>query len=130
MAFSHPSPASGSAIVLGVWTIAPPVPVCGQPAPALALKDYVRRTWNTGEGLPQSSVRAIAQTNQGSLWVATSEGLVRFDGVKMEVLDRKSTPSLPSLNIGAVLADGDAVGVGLKRDGLLRLRGALVQRWT
>jgi signal transduction histidine kinase/ligand-binding sensor domain-containing protein/AmiR/NasT family two-component response regulator len=119
-----------SAIVLGVWTIAPPVPSSAQPAPSLALKDYVRRTWNTGEGLPQSSVRAIAQSDQGYLWVATSEGLVRFDGVKMDVLDRKSTPSLPSPNIGALLADGDAVWVGLKRDGLLRLRGALVERWT
>ena len=93
-------------------------------------RHYVRRVWNTGEGLPQSSVRAIAQSDQGYLWVATSEGLVRFDGVRMEVLDRKSTPALPSPNIGALLHDGDAVWAGLKRDGLLRLQGSTVERWT
>ena len=117
-------------IALGVCAFGPATPAGAEPGTSIPLKHYVRRVWNTGEGLPQSSVRAIAQSDQGYLWVATSEGLVRFDGVRMEVLDRKSTPALPSPNIVALLHDGDAVWVGLKRDGLLRLHGSTVQRWT
>jgi signal transduction histidine kinase/ligand-binding sensor domain-containing protein/ActR/RegA family two-component response regulator len=118
------------AVALAVCVFAPALPAGAEPGTPIPLKHYVRRVWNTGEGLPQSSVRAIAQSDQGYLWVATSEGLVRFDGVRMEVLDRKSTPALPSPNIAALMHDGDAVWAGLKRDGLLRLHGSSVERWT
>jgi len=117
-------------VALGVWVAAAALPVGAEPVARVPLKDYVRRAWTTGEGLPQNSVRAIAQSAQGYLWIATSEGLVRFDGVRMDVLDRKSTPALPSPSIGALLQDGDAVWAGLKRDGLLRLQGSAVERWT
>ena len=119
-----------AAIALSVWAGTAASPAGAEPGLNIPLKDYVRRAWNTGEGLPQSSVRAIAQSDQGYLWIATSEGLVRFDGARMDVLDRKSTPALPSPNIGALLQDGDAVWVGLKRDGLVRLQGVTVERWT
>ena len=48
----------------------------------LPLRDYVRRTWTTVEGLPQNSVRAIVQADEGFLWLATSEGPTRFDGAR------------------------------------------------
>ena len=86
------------------------------------LRHYVRQTWQTAEGLPQNSVRAIAQTREGYLWFATAEGLVRFDGVRFTVFDRTSTPALPGSNIDslAVAADG-ALWIGLRRHGLGRL---------
>ena len=36
--------------------------------------------WGTEDGLPQSSVIALAQTRDGYLWLGTLNGLVRFDG--------------------------------------------------
>jgi ligand-binding sensor domain-containing protein len=38
-------------------------------------------TWTEKDGLPSSQVRAIVQTGDGFLWLATSAGVVRFDGV-------------------------------------------------
>src|ERR1043166_8228735 len=40
---------------------------------------YVSRVWRTQDGLPESRIRAIAQTPNGYLWVGTPGGLARFD---------------------------------------------------
>ena len=100
----------------------------GDPLP---LRHYLRQTWQTAEGLPQNSVRAIAQTRDGYLWFATAEGLVQFDGVHFNIWDRSSTPALPVNNIDslAVAADG-ALWIGLRRFGLARLKDGVLTTWT
>ena len=45
------------------------------------IKDLVHTTF-TGVDLPFSSVRSLAQTKDGYLWLATYEGVFRFDGVR------------------------------------------------
>jgi signal transduction histidine kinase/ligand-binding sensor domain-containing protein/CheY-like chemotaxis protein len=98
---------------------------------ASPLRTYLRQTWQTAEGLPQNSVRSIAQTREGYLWFATAEGLVRFDGVRFTVFDRTSTPALPSGNIDslAVAADG-ALWIGFRMNGIGRLHAGQVTLWT
>lgn len=44
--------------------------------------DYLHETWGAKEGLAAATVRAIAQTGDGFLWLATSQGLLRFDGIR------------------------------------------------
>jgi signal transduction histidine kinase/ligand-binding sensor domain-containing protein/ActR/RegA family two-component response regulator len=116
---------------LGIAVLSAGNPVSADPVARLPLRDYVRRVWTTADGLPQNSVRAIVQSDQGYLWLATSEGLTRFDGARLTVLDRQSLPSLPSPNVSAIVLDraGD-IWIGFKRDGLARLRGGRVERWT
>ncbi len=70
---------------------------------------YATRAWSQSEGLPQNSVLSIAQTPEGYLWLATEGGLVRFDGVTMTTLDRRSQPHLTSSNILALGVDGGGV---------------------
>ena len=96
-----------------------------------ALRQYFQQNWQTAEGLPQNSVRTIAQTAEGYLWFGTAEGLVRFDGNRFTVYDRTSTPALPSGNIQslAVAADG-ALWIGFRRHGLARLHAGQLTRWT
>ena len=53
---------------------------------------YVSRIWRTQDGLPENRIRAIAQTPDGYLWVGTSSGLARFDGVRFVVYARFNTP--------------------------------------
>ena len=48
--------------------------------PRKALTQFSSTTWTQEQGLPQDTVRAIAQTPDGYLWVGTDEGLARFDG--------------------------------------------------
>src|ERR1051325_6092039 len=50
--------------------------------PTQAITQYTQDVWRTEAGLPHNSVLAIAQTPDGYLWLATEEGLARFDGVR------------------------------------------------
>ena len=43
---------------------------------------YTQHHWTAEDGLPVNSVREIAEGPQGYLWLATYDGLVRFDGVE------------------------------------------------
>ena len=40
------------------------------------------RSWQREQGLPQNSVRALAQTRDGYLWIGSDDGVARFDGVR------------------------------------------------
>lgn len=52
--------------------IAAPLPMQGA---------WFTRTWETDDGLPDNQVTAIAQGQDGYLWVGTDVGLARFDGL-------------------------------------------------
>src|ERR1700735_3213469 len=63
--------------------------------PTKAITQYVQTGWTNQTGLPQSSVRAIAQTADGYMWFGTEEGLVRFDGIRFRVFDNRGGKGLP-----------------------------------
>lgn len=72
-----------------------------------SLDQYVRRVWQFEQGLPQNSVLAITQTDDGYLWVATQEGVARFDGVKFTVYSTATSPAFKSDRVTAVVKDED-----------------------
>ena len=49
--------------------------------PARAADDVLLRTFGVDDGLPHSTVEELATAADGALWVATRDGLARFDGV-------------------------------------------------
>jgi signal transduction histidine kinase/ligand-binding sensor domain-containing protein len=51
--------------------------------PAVPLEDYNHAMWTAKDGAPPD-ISAMAQTPDGWLWLATSTGLYRFDGVRFE----------------------------------------------
>ncbi len=61
--------------------------------------NYIIKTWQTEEGLPENSATAMVQTPDGYLWFGTFNGLVRFDGVKFIVFDPSKVPELPSAGV-------------------------------
>ncbi|MCU1294937.1 MAG: rpfC 1 [Bryobacterales bacterium] len=88
-----------------------------------SLNQYVRRVWQTDDGLPQNSVNAIAQTSDGYLWLGTEAGLSRFDGFQFTVFDKSNTPVLASSTIAALLVDHDnMLWIGTHGGGLARYR--------
>ncbi len=106
------------------------VPVAGTkaqhgPDRSRRITQYPIDHWSTGQGLPQSSVMAMAQGRNGYLWLGTQEGLVRFDGVRFTLFD--SAPGGAGQSVITSLAE-DAAGalwVGTMGEGLYRLeRGA------
>jgi signal transduction histidine kinase/ligand-binding sensor domain-containing protein len=52
--------------------------------------------WTVQDGLPQDIIRGISQTPEGYLWIATLDGLVRFDGVRFTIFEKSNTPGLVS----------------------------------
>ena len=62
--------------------------------PAKDVVQYNCRTWSRQNGLPVTGVNAITQTKDGYLWLGTSAGLVRFDGVEFKRFDLAGVPQL------------------------------------
>ncbi len=88
--------------------------------PGLQLDQYIRHSWRTEDGLPQNSVKSIAQTPDGYLWFGTEAGLARFDGFQFSVFDTSNTPSLHSNTITALLVDRNhTLWIGTHGGGLL-----------
>ncbi|MGE9268813.1 MAG: sensor histidine kinase [Verrucomicrobiales bacterium] len=48
--------------------------------------ELLTRTWQSSDGLPGNVVLDVAQDHEGYLWVATTEGMARFDGLQFEHL--------------------------------------------
>ena len=46
-----------------------------------SISQYVHNTWTFQSGLPADVVNAVLQTHDGYIWLGTSAGLLRFDGV-------------------------------------------------
>jgi signal transduction histidine kinase/CheY-like chemotaxis protein/ligand-binding sensor domain-containing protein len=89
--------------------------------PKVAITQYGHRLWTTNNGLPHNSIRAITQTQEGYLWVATSNGLARFDGVGFTVFNAANTPGLATDRITAMAAAGDgALWIGSGGTGVIR----------
>ncbi len=83
--------------------------------------DYVLQVWRSTEGLPQNSVQAILQTRDGYLWLGTQEGLVRFDGVRFSVYNRKNTPVLKHNDVRTLFEDqSGALWIGTYGGGVIR----------
>jgi signal transduction histidine kinase/ligand-binding sensor domain-containing protein len=75
--------------------LAPCAPGAAPSAPLESIdSEYLVETWQTERGLPDNFVNAIAQTPDGYLWVATFNGLARFNGVEFVVFDVANTPEL------------------------------------
>jgi ligand-binding sensor domain-containing protein len=62
--------------------------------PNRLVTQYVHQSWGVEDGLPQSTAQAVLLSHEGYLWIATQEGLARFDGVRFQVFDRKHTPGI------------------------------------
>ncbi len=79
------------------------------------LAQYVPTAITSHNGLPQNSVRAIAQSADGYVWLATEEGLVRYDGNYTRVFDRSTDPALRDNFIRSIAAAPDgSVWVGTR----------------
>ena len=97
--------------------------------PRKALGEYVHDTWQIEQGLPQSSVSRLLQTRDGYLWLATREGLVRFDGITFRVFDRMNTKELKQNSITALAEDrSGTLWIGTAGGGLThRTRGTFTR---
>jgi signal transduction histidine kinase/ligand-binding sensor domain-containing protein len=91
--------------------------------PGEVAREFDQRAWGTREGLPDDRVFAIHQTRDGFLWVATQQGLARFDGLTFTRFDRLNSPALVNDDCRGLAEDtGGNLWVGTAK-GLFRVAG-------
>jgi signal transduction histidine kinase/ligand-binding sensor domain-containing protein len=61
---------------------------------SFAQAQYRVNVWSADDGLPQNVVRGIAQTPDGYLWIATFDGIARFDGLRFDIFNKSNTPGI------------------------------------
>lgn len=90
------------------------------------ITQFVHTGWGEKQRAPKN-IHAIAQTTDGFLWIAATDGLTRFDGVSFEQYEPPSGPPLPAGPATALLAlpNGD-LWVGFNRGGISLLRNGEV----
>jgi signal transduction histidine kinase/ligand-binding sensor domain-containing protein/CheY-like chemotaxis protein len=89
-----------------------PVPPAAVHAPdAAPLPTPQFRRYSMDEGLPSTSVYAIAQDHDGAMWFGTKSGIARFDGVHFKVFRHieNDPDSLFNNNISTLLVDRDGM---------------------
>ena len=88
---------------------------------------YLSRTWQIDEGLPNNAVQALAQDRDGYLWVGTAGGLARFDGVRFTLFEPRQVPALKGASITALCQTQDGtMWVGTSGAGLVEIKGQSV----
>lgn len=128
---SGPSPLRsllhGCLLLLAVWWALPARALM----PDLRLEQLHHSAWLVRNGAP-TDIHAIRQTPDGYLWLGTSGGLVRFDGVSFERLDLFPSGGGPGMaqNVASLMVDREgALWVGFRLAGVMKLAGGQRQRW-
>jgi ligand-binding sensor domain-containing protein/signal transduction histidine kinase len=91
------------------------------------ISQYTCRNWNRQNGLPGNGVNAIAQTADGYIWLGTSAGLVRFDGIEFDMhASRLRTPTVTAL----AAAPHGGLWLGLRDGAFAFSDGRNVTAWS
>src|SRR5207244_603820 len=93
-------------------------------------KQLVHTAWGEKEGAP-GGILALAQTQDGYLWLGTSSGLYRFDGASFEQFRSQSGPILPPGPVYSLLAlpNGD-LWIGFDDGKISLLRSGTTTNYT
>ena len=80
--------------------------------------------WTADDGLPQNSVYGIIQNRDGYLWLATVDGLARFDGVRFTVFNKSNSPGIVNNRFISLFEDkrGD-LWAGTEESGVVHFNG-------
>jgi signal transduction histidine kinase/ligand-binding sensor domain-containing protein len=98
--------------------------------PSRTLTQYAHRIWLTQQGLPQGTIYSILQTHDGYLWLGSQTGLIRFDGVRFEMLENTRREAPSNVWIRSAMEDSHhALWIATAESGLFRMDGDRVTRY-
>lgn len=66
-------------------------------------------TWTTVDGLPSDDLRDVAVAPDGTIWIASSQGVVAFDGNTFTVHNTTSHPGLASNDVQSIAVTSDGM---------------------
>ncbi|WP_271679806.1 two-component regulator propeller domain-containing protein [Thermomonas mangrovi] len=85
--------------------------------------------WDGPDGPGAGWVRDIAEDPRGFIWLATPNGLARFDGRRFRRFTAVDTPGLPHNGISALAMTRDGrLWLGLDHGGIRVMRGGIIER--
>src|SRR5208337_79562 len=71
---------------------------------SLSTLQYLHTSWTQEEGGALPAIQAMAQSSDGYLWLGTSNGLIRFDGMRFVRWEAGSGEQLPGRDIRCLLS--------------------------
>lgn len=93
------------------------------PAAIPAAPKYSVTGWDTERGLPSNAVLDILQASDGYLWIASYQGLIRFDGSSFKMFTPDDIPGLIRGSFWAVVENPKGtLWAATESDGLVRYR--------
>ncbi len=99
--------------------------------PSKEVHQFVRDSWQSRDGLPQNTVYDIIQTKDGYIWVATQDGLARFDGISFTVFDTPNAEIFKTSWIWSLYEDRSKnLWIGTHRGGLIRYQNGRFTNFT
>ena len=101
---------------------APPPPPRAAPVDDTPLGAFRFRTFGAADGLRNLIILAITQDGDGMLWVATDDGVYRYDGQKFAQYSMKD--GLPAMGVRVLGVAPDGAVCGGTRDGMACWDGA------
>ncbi|HMK39440.1 MAG TPA: two-component regulator propeller domain-containing protein, partial [Bacteroidota bacterium] len=98
--------------------------------PWKSINQYGHDTWLRQNGLPANNINVCVQTQDGYLWLGTTAGLFRFDGVSFKSIgtDPDSSKSPETVSVLCETRDG-TLWIGTQFGGLRSLKDGVVLRY-
>jgi ligand-binding sensor domain-containing protein len=97
----------------------------------ILLPGYTVRFWEAADGLPDQTAQAFAQNQEGSLWIGTKGGLLRYDGARFVAYGREVAPEALERGVNCLLAARDgSLWIGTEGGGVIRLRNGVFRRFA
>lgn len=98
--------------------------------PHRSIPEYVHNTWTFQSGLPADVVNDVVQTRDGYIWLATSAGLYRFDGVSFTEISTNPENDEAHETINRLYETNDgSLWIGTRSNGLRVLKSGQVLKY-
>jgi signal transduction histidine kinase/ligand-binding sensor domain-containing protein len=92
--------------------------------PEQKITQYSLTQWGHRDGLPSTAIYAVAQTPDGFLWLGTSDGLVRFDGLRFVQVPLSNAGDVAFGRVQVLKVDRTgAMWIGTENGSLVRMEG-------
>lgn len=90
---------------------------------------FSKTLWEAKDGLPDQTIQALAQTPDGSLWIGTKGGLLRFDGVQFTPYGQELAPEDLERGVNSLLVSRDgSLWIGTEGGGVIRYHNGQFER--